>query len=289
MKRHTIHFVKSEFLKRGYTLLSDSYVNNRIKLKYVCSNGHTNSITWHDFEVGKGCPNCAGLAKLNIEYIREMFNYEKYVLLNEEYSNNKQKLKYICPNNHTGLIRWDVWQRGVRCPKCYGNDKIEIDVIKEAFEKDNHKLLSCDYKSNKSKLVCICSFGHKYTPTWNSWQRGSRCPTCKGINHSILYSGPNSSNWQGGLSYEPYCEVWKDKEYKEDIKFRDGYKCLNPCCYSKNPNDLTIHHIDYNKKNCVPNNLITVCRSCNASANIAREWHTAWYQAIIYNRYKRSK
>ncbi len=76
-----------------------------------------------------------------------------------------------------------------------------------------------------------------------------------------------------------------DKEYKEDIKLRDGDKCLNPYCDSKNPDDLTVHHIDYNKKNCGPNNLITVCRSCNAKANIDRDWHTAWYQAILYKRY----
>ena len=40
-----------------------------------------------------------------------------------------------------------------------------------------------------------------------------------------------------------------------------------------------------NKKNCHPLNLITVCDPCNGRANKDRDWHTTWYQAIIYRRY----
>jgi len=96
----------------------------------------------------------------------------------------------------------------------------------------------------------------------------------------------NCTNWQGGLSYEPYCQAWKDKEYKEDIKARDSYKCQNLNC--NNVTDLMIHHIDYNKKNCGPFNLITLCRSCNAKANFSRDCWKDLYQQIIINKYKKA-
>ena len=96
-------------------------------------------------------------------------------------------------------------------------------------------------------------------------------------------SGPLSPTWKGGISCEPYCQDWT-KEYKEFIKERDGYRCLNPYCH-KIDNKLHIHHTDYNKKNCHPSNLITVCRSCNSRANKDRNWHKVWYQAILYRRY----
>jgi hypothetical protein len=102
---------------------------------------------------------------------------------------------------------------------------------------------------------------------------------------SISLSGENHPNWKGGISCEPYCEQWKDEEYKESIKERDGYICLNPEC-NKNSNRLSIHHIDYNKKNCHPLNLITLCVSCNSKANTNRKWHEEWYKAIISKRYK---
>lgn len=98
-------------------------------------------------------------------------------------------------------------------------------------------------------------------------------------------TGENNHQWKGGISCEPYCQQWIDKEYKQSIKERDGNKCLNPEC-NKITNKLCLHHIDYNKKECKPSNLITLCVSCNSKANKNREWHKSWYQAIINKRYK---
>lgn len=102
--------------------------------------------------------------------------------------------------------------------------------------------------------------------------------------HKGLQVGENNPNWKGGISCEPYCQVWSDKEYKESIKQRDYHTCQNPYCYKK-AKRLHIHHVDYNKKNCGPDNLITVCVGCNSRANKDREWHTAWYQIIMNHKY----
>jgi len=103
------------------------------------------------------------------------------------------------------------------------------------------------------------------------------------LNHAHI-SGEHHWNWKGGIACDPYCDAWADPEYKESIKERDEFRCLNPVC-NKTSNKLCIHHIDYNKKNCHPNNLISICISCNAKANFDRVWHEYWYSAIIYQRY----
>jgi len=77
---------------------------------------------------------------------------------------------------------------------------------------------------------------------------------------------------------------WSSEEFKDFIKERDGYRCLNPFCFG-NIHKLCVHHINYNKKDCVPENLITLCTSCNSRANKNRKWHEAWYKAIINRRY----
>jgi len=100
----------------------------------------------------------------------------------------------------------------------------------------------------------------------------------------IIQVGKNNSNWKGGIACEPYCDAWLDKEYKESIKKRDGYKCLNPYC-NKKSRVLVLHHINYIKKDCRPTNLITVCISCNGRANTDRSWHEKWYSSIIHRRY----
>jgi 5-methylcytosine-specific restriction endonuclease McrA len=81
----------------------------------------------------------------------------------------------------------------------------------------------------------------------------------------------NHYNWQGGISKEPYSQDW-DRELREIIKERDGYIC-QVCLKPEIEFDrkLTVHHIDYDKKNCKEENLISLCTSCHTKTNYNRE------------------
>lgn len=89
--------------------------------------------------------------------------------------------------------------------------------------------------------------------------------------------GPFHPQWQGGLSFQEYCSEWKDGEYKRDIKARDREICF--LCGSENK--LCVHHIDYNKKNCRPTNLITLCNTCNARVNWNRESWQSYFETMM--------
>jgi hypothetical protein len=280
-KRITYDLMKSKFEREGYIYLDAEYKNSKTKLKYRCSKGHEHSMNWDSWKDGHRCPSCYGNTKPTLEQVIESFNKEGYNLLSKEYVNAKTKLYYVCSKGHKHSIRWNNWKQGQRCLYCSGLFKPTLEYIKKSLEKENYILLSKKYINAYTKLNYKCYIGHTHSIKWNDWQQGVRCPTCA----NIKMSGPGNPSWNGGTSYEPYCPIWSDKEYKNDVKERDGHRCLNPYCDKKN-NKLHIHHIDYNKKNCHPSNLITVCNSCNARANIDREWHTAWYRALIYRRYK---
>ena len=156
--------------------------------------------------------------------------------------------------------------------KISNNNKGKHTGKNNAMWKGNPK--SIEYRQK----VSIFRKGNKASKETRKKQSDARKgnPKVCGINHP---------SWRGGVSFEPYCEQWSDKDYKESIKERDGHKCLNPEC-NKTTNKLCIHHINYNKKDCHPLNLITICFSCNAKANFNRKWHKSWYQAIIERRYK---
>ena len=72
--------------------------------------------------------------------------------------------------------------------------------------------------------------------------------------------------WKGGISYEPYSLDWT-RALKKAVRERDNYLCQ--LCIVKR--GIQVHHIDYNKKNCNPENLITLCRSCHSKTNEHRE------------------
>ena len=274
-QKHTIVYVKEQFEAEGYELLEDSYINNYTKMKYRCPEGHEHSMSWSSWNKGTRCVYCSGMIKPTIEFIRSEFTKEKYKLLTVKYINNEQRLHYICSEGHKHSITWGNFNKGKRCPVCAGNARLTIEFVTSEFEKEKYTLLSKAYINAFTKLYYICSEGHKHCITWNNFKKGERCPTCYENNNF----GANTVGWKGGISLEPYCEIWKDQEFKADIRERDDNKCNNPYCWGTS-DKLCIHHIDYDKKNCHPDNLITVCNSCNARANVNREWHTEFYKNI---------
>ena len=281
-RRMGINVIRKKFKENGCLLLTTEYKNEKQKLEYICSHGCYNTITWHNWNShGTRCQCESNLKKPTIEFIKEQFKKEEYILLTTEYLNNTQKLYYICPRGHRHYVTWSNWQQGRRCP-CFANrPPITIDIIRDRFKKRDYTLLSTKYINAHSKLKYRCPLGHIGSMSWDNFSHGEDCPTCAKEKNK----GSGHWNWKGGISKEPYCQEWTN-ELKEFIKQRDGYKCMNPCCNSKDPDDLTIHHFRYNKKVCGSEDLITVCRSCNSYANYNREFHEAWYKAIMYRRYQ---
>ena len=89
MKKLDSDFVRQAFEKEGYILL-DEYKNSRTKMNYICPNGHRHNIKWSSFKQGKRCPECAiNNSKRTIEEVRQAFEKEGYILLDEEYIDSK--------------------------------------------------------------------------------------------------------------------------------------------------------------------------------------------------------
>jgi 5-methylcytosine-specific restriction endonuclease McrA len=84
--------------------------------------------------------------------------------------------------------------------------------------------------------------------------------------------GETNPAWKGGISKRPYPFNF-DKELKELIRKRDNYKCRN-CGVPQEEciRTLPIHHIDYDKTNINPDNLITLCYSCHGKTMHKREY-----------------
>ena len=102
----------------------------------------------------------------------------------------------------------------------------------------------------------------------------------------------NHPSWRGGLSFEPYGLEFNNK-LKEQIRKRDSYRCQQ-CFRSQDElyrntkagmrkEKLAVHHIDYQKTNNNPNNLISLCRNCHAQTNYKRHDWTEYFQNRIKN------
>jgi len=103
--------------------------------------------------------------------------------------------------------------------------------------------------------------------------------------------GKNNPNWQGGISFEPYGKEF-NKNLKKQIRKRDNYRCQE-CFRHQNelfrkvkgrkikPYKLYIHHIDYNKQNNNPSNLISLCLNCHMQTNYDKQNWMKYFQNKI--------
>ena len=137
---------------------------------------------------------------------------------------------------------------------------------KEAIENNKQKHLGKKHTQiQKDKMSIIAK-----EKGFGKWMIGKTpsVETRKKISESE--SGSKHYNWQGGISKLPYSIDWT-KTLKRSIRERDNYVCQ--IC-SKIQEDVThdVHHIDYNKENCNPINLITLCKSCHMKTNMNRDY-----------------
>jgi len=282
MKKLTYDYVKNYIESFGEKLKSNSYKGAHYKLEIECKNGHIYYKSWCHFKKGQRCIECyLNKRKLNFDEVKNRVESLGYKLESKTYRNNNTKLKIRCKENHLFEARLDNLQNGKGCPTCSGNKKLTLKLVKNYIKKTGDKLLSEKYENARTKLKIKCKDSHIYYMRFDDFRKGQRCPKC----WILRISGENNYNWRGGISCEPYCDVWLDREYKKSIKQRDNYTCQNEDCW-RTSKKLVVHHINYIKKDCIPKNLITICNSCNARANYNRDkWERYYKNKIkeIYN------
>lgn len=92
--------------------------------------------------------------------------------------------------------------------------------------------------------------------------------------------GELSPTWINGSSFKKYSQEFFD--IRKQIFERDNYECQCPDCEHKT-DLLDIHHIDYDKINNIPENLVTLCRSCHAKTfcKNSKNYYKIFYTNII--------
>lgn len=97
--------------------------------------------------------------------------------------------------------------------------------------------------------------------------------------------GALSPSWRGGLSFEPYTLDFND-QFKELIRKRDNHCCL--ICNKSQKElwyKLSVHHVDYNKKNSFSQNCVSLCSDCHRKTNTNREEWKMFFRKLLQRLY----
>lgn len=105
---------------KGGECLSDSYINNRSKLKFRCSNGHEWETTIKCIKKA-WCPICSLIKIPDQKYYQEAIeiaNARKGYLLSNEYIGAHSNMQWKCSNGHEWLANLNSIKNGSWCPEC---------------------------------------------------------------------------------------------------------------------------------------------------------------------------
>lgn len=148
-----------------------------------------------------------------------------------------------------------------RCRPCYLKDlKENKRTIPQAQrDKIRKSLEGRKYSQERRDNMSKAHMGFKHSEATVQKMRISR-------------SGAGNAAWQGGISYEPYGLEF-NAELREQIRKRDEHKCQVCVTDQKGlRRKLSVHHIDYDKKNNKPENLVSLCESCHTATNSNRRY-----------------
>lgn len=189
----------------------------------------------------------------------------------EDYISNKKCDKKFCCRlcfckSRIGRTPWNKGQRGnqvawnkglkgfLKGRKITWADKISLGK--------KNSLKSRLASQSAGQKMGIGNIGRKHTEQFKELMRNR-------------WLGEKNPNWTNGKYASIYNSEWKET-LKRSIRERDGYLCQ--FCGKSQIEEvenlsrkLSVHHIDYNKYNCSPDNLITLCNSCHVKTNTDRD------------------
>jgi len=147
--------------------------------------------------------------------------------------------------------------------------KLSISRVGKKFSNEHKRKLS---KTHRGKVS-----GNRGKRGQIAWNKG----LCGDKSHMYGKRNELASGWQGGKSFEQYTQGWTSV-LKESIRERDNYIC-KVCGIHQDElggwyKRLDCHHIDYNKKNLNPGNLISLCRSCHIKTNFNRDYWIEFFK-----------
>ena len=207
---------------------------------------------------------------------------------------------FCCSKCHTDSLRKKrIRSKCNYCKKIFYRLETSIVGKKHIFcsakchrnwKKDRIKVVKCDYcKTKINRTISSMKFNKHYfcnktcrTKYFMNLRYKVKCYYCNKIilkskfrffNQKIFFCNKKClKKYYDKYGKSEYSSEFNNK-LKEFVRKRDGYRCQ--CCgvhQKECGKALDIHHIDYNKNNNDPINLIALCSSCHIKTNGNRKY-----------------
>ena len=181
------------------------------KLSFRCECGNVFNKTWSNFKNSGRCKDCLGayiskkVTKNESTLIREIYDVvgEEYEYISGYTSSlEKFNIKHVVCGNEYKVTSGKFFNRGQRCPKCFGNKTKTTEEFKEEVRElvgDEYFVVG-EYETAKKYILmrhdeCM----HEYNVVPYAFIAGNRCPKCsssKGEKRILEYLALNKLDYK---------------------------------------------------------------------------------------------
>lgn len=200
-----LSFYKEIATSRGGACLSDHFVSGKLKLHWLCAEGHEWEAIPDNVRAGHWCKDCGnklqGQKKAKtIQWAHQLAADKGGSCLSSEYRNTTTKLHWRCAQGHEWSAVAGAIQQGTWCPVCAGKKPADmaLNELREVAKSRGGECMSDSFWGVKSKMRWRCMKGHEWEAVPDSVRRGTWCPKCIGTVRLTIEDMQETARLQGG-------------------------------------------------------------------------------------------
>lgn len=155
--------LKKLAISKGGNCLSETFIDNKTKLKFVCQRGHLWQATPNSIKDGTWCPDCYLNKENFLNQLKKIAEMKGGICLSEEYINSHTHLQFRCQLGHEWKATPNNIKNGKWCPKCSQSRSERIcrkffeEIFEEKFPQTKFKWL----KNSEGNLMHLDGFNSK--------------------------------------------------------------------------------------------------------------------------------
>lgn len=211
--------IRSAFESEGCTVLNNDFRRNTDPVRYIALCGHENITDYSHFvgqRTGRVCNTCSKSILYKYDYVKECFEQEDCVLLEEEYKNCKTPMRYIAKCGHESTITFDQFLNAdsatKRCRDCHKHTYHEVPVDrnrtasktwrKAVYARDGYSCRKCGHHGGDLNAHHLGAYDVFPEVRFDVSNGVTLCATCHVMFHSVYGFGGNTpeqfNQWLSG-------------------------------------------------------------------------------------------
>jgi hypothetical protein len=160
-KKGNLDKVIEDFSKKGWKVLTNTYIDSYQKLDVVCPNGHLTQKTSTGLLNNKGCRICANNQEYTVESLQRKIDELgiNYRVLKRIYPSKRSRFTFSCNKGHIYDALLTNFNKGHRCPRCkksFGEEECRKSVEKLTRENFPNKRPAFLQTENNGRLELDC-------------------------------------------------------------------------------------------------------------------------------------